>query len=88
MEEYIKKEDILNEMGDINMDIQTDEVKDIVNGLPAYSMPDIEKISAELEDIKTEIGYAFDDVEGVERVAVVIDNVLSIIDKHIGGEAT
>ena len=37
--EYIKKEDILNELGDINMDILTDEVKEIVNGLPSYSFP-------------------------------------------------
>lgn len=38
--EYIKKEDILNELGDTNMDILTDEVKEIVNGLPSYSFPD------------------------------------------------
>ena len=41
--EYIKKEDILNELGDTNMDILTDEVKEIVNGLPTYSFPDREK---------------------------------------------
>lgn len=40
--EYIKKEDILNELGDTNMDILTDEVKEIVNGLPSYSFPDSE----------------------------------------------
>ena len=38
--EYIKKADILNELGDVNMDILTDEVKEIVNGLPTYSFPD------------------------------------------------
>lgn len=38
--EYIKKADILNELGDTNMDILTDEVKEIVNGLPSYSFPD------------------------------------------------
>ena len=38
-----------------------------------------------LEDIKTEIGYAFDNIEGFERVPIVIDNVLSIIDKLIEG---
>lgn len=40
--EYIKKSDILNELGDVNMDILTDEVKEIVNGLPSYSFPDSE----------------------------------------------
>ena len=38
--EYIKKTDILNELGDINMDILTDEVKEIVNGLQTYTFPD------------------------------------------------
>ena len=38
--EYIKKADILNELGDVNMDILTDEVKEIVNGLQTYSFPD------------------------------------------------
>ena len=41
--EYIKKADILNELGDVNMDILTDEVKETVNSLPSYSFP----ISAE-----------------------------------------
>lgn len=38
--EYVKKEDILNELGDTNMDILTDEVKEIVNGLQTYTFPD------------------------------------------------
>ena len=38
--EYIKKADILNELGDVNMDILTDEVKETVNSLPSYSFPD------------------------------------------------
>lgn len=41
--EYVKKEDILNELGDTNMDILTDEVKEIVNGLPSYSFPETAK---------------------------------------------
>lgn len=41
--EYVKKSDILNELGDINMDILTDEVKEIVNGLQTYTFPDSAK---------------------------------------------
>ena len=41
--EYIKKEDIIAELGDTNMDIFTDEVKEIVNSLPTVSFPNREK---------------------------------------------
>ena len=50
-DEYIKKEDILNELGDVNMDILTDEVKEIVNGLPTYSIPDSAEKDKKIGDL-------------------------------------
>lgn len=78
--EYIKKEHILNELGDTNMDILTNEVKEIVNSLPSYSIPDsddIEKIRAEIE----ESWYITQD----PIYARGLETALEIIDKHIGG---
>lgn len=86
--EYIKKADILNELGDTNMDILTDEVKEIVNGLQTYSFPD----SADIEKIQTEIlekmadyvasGYAnsAEDFEEYSRI------VIRTFNEHIGGK--
>jgi hypothetical protein len=86
--EYVKKSDILNELGDVNMDILTDEVKEIVNGLPSYSFPD----SADIEKIQTEIlekmadyvasGYAnsAEDFEEYSRI------VIQTFNEHIGGK--
>lgn len=85
--EYIKKSDILNELGDTNMDILTDEVKEIVNGLPSYSFPD----SSDIEKIQTEIlekmadyvasGYA-DSAEDFEEYSRI---VIQTFNEHIGG---
>lgn len=59
--EYIKKEDILNELGDVNMDILTDEVKEIVNSLTTYSIPDSKSvIDKVLEVIKSERFKTYD----------------------------
>lgn len=59
--EYIKKLDILNELGDTNMDILTDEVKEIVNDLPSYSFPDSKSvIDKVLEVIKSERFKTYD----------------------------
>lgn len=79
--EYVKKEDILNELGDTNMDILTDEVKEIVNGLPSYSIPD----SAEIENTTVYVlkailrhGHCYCDSEGLPAYKA-IKNAIAII---------
>lgn len=80
--EYIKKEDILNELGDVNMDILTDEVKETVNDLPSYSFPDsaeiLDKISAEIKELTKAHCIQVMDREDIPLLA------LDIIEKYKG----
>ena len=72
--EYIKKADILNELGDTNMDILTDEVKEIVNGLQTYSFPDsaenkekITALEAENKTLQIKLENAEDVLRGLKE---------------------
>ena len=80
MEEYIKKDEALSEFKRIYFDnatvIRCSEL--VLNSLPTYSMPDIEKIRTEIAEHrrKTEAIDTYD----------LLGDALDIIDKHIKGE--
>ena len=73
--EYIKKEDALSIIRDNDGKAR---MYQLVNHLHTYSIPNIEKIRAEIKHME----YHMIDCE----VLVSQEDVLEIIDKHIGGD--
>ena len=85
--DLISRQAILDEMGDINMDIYTDEVKEIVKNMPTVvilSENVIGLIRAEVEQVTYDMSEI--DGEHFDEPYLVVDlkDVLEIIDKYMG----